>query len=285
MELELPDFDLPTALDSALTLVRERAGRRSITLQMNVDERLGEVRADERKVRQVVLNLLSNAIKFRPEGGRIEVAAVPKDGSVEVSVSDTGVGIAPEDQEAIFEEFRQETRRRRHRRGRRDSGGGPNGQLADIATRRASITEELTKSTARERRLLDALVDGDGTADLIRSRLREELTRRDALTAELSRLDAVPTLDSDAIVRDVTARTADLRGLLTRNVTQARQVIRLLLDSRLVCTPFDDGEGHGYTFEAMGTYRRLGVPLVNVGGGPNGRRRLLEAVARQRIKA
>jgi signal transduction histidine kinase len=107
MELELTDFHLPTALDNALTLVRERAGRRNITLQMSVDERLGEVRSDERKIRQVVLNLLSNAIKFTPEGGRIEVAAVPKDGSVEVSVSDTGVGIAPEDQEAIFEEFRQ----------------------------------------------------------------------------------------------------------------------------------------------------------------------------------
>src|SRR4029450_493634 len=48
-----------------------------------------------------------NAIKFTPEGGRIEVAATPKDGLVEVSVSDTGVGIAPEDQEAVFEEVRQ----------------------------------------------------------------------------------------------------------------------------------------------------------------------------------
>jgi two-component system, NtrC family, sensor kinase len=107
MELELTDFHLPTALDNALTLVRERAGRRSIALQMSVDERLSEIRADERKIRQVVLNLLSNAIKFTPEGGRIELGAVPKDGLVEVSVSDTGVGIAPEDQEKVFEEFRQ----------------------------------------------------------------------------------------------------------------------------------------------------------------------------------
>jgi signal transduction histidine kinase len=107
MELELTDFHLPTALDNALTLIRERAGRRGITLQMNVDSRLGQIQADERKIRQVVLNLLSNAIKFTPEGGRIEVAAVPQDGLVEVSVSDTGVGIAPEDQEAVFEEFRQ----------------------------------------------------------------------------------------------------------------------------------------------------------------------------------
>jgi two-component system, NtrC family, sensor kinase len=107
MELELTDFHLPQALDSALTLVRERAGRRGIALQINVDERLGQIQGDERKVRQVVLNLLSNAIKFTPEGGRIEVAAMPRDGFAEVSVADTGVGIAPEDQEAVFEEFRQ----------------------------------------------------------------------------------------------------------------------------------------------------------------------------------
>jgi signal transduction histidine kinase len=107
MELELTDFDLPTALDSALTLVRERAGRRAIALHLSVDERLGQMRADERKVRQVVLNLLSNAIKFTPEGGRIDVGAVPRDGFVEISVRDSGVGIAPEDQETVFEEFRQ----------------------------------------------------------------------------------------------------------------------------------------------------------------------------------
>jgi len=107
MELELTDFDLPTALDNALTLVRERAARRGLTLEKSVDERLGQIRADERKIRQVALNVLSNAVKFTPEGGRIEVRAVPVDGSVEVSVSDTAVGIAPEDQEAVFEEFRQ----------------------------------------------------------------------------------------------------------------------------------------------------------------------------------
>jgi signal transduction histidine kinase len=107
MDLELTDFHFPMALDSALTLVRERAGRRGIALHINVDDRLGQIQADERKIRQVVLNLLSNAIKFTPEGGRIDVLAASKDALVEVSVSDTGVGIAPEDQEAVFEEFRQ----------------------------------------------------------------------------------------------------------------------------------------------------------------------------------
>jgi two-component system, NtrC family, sensor kinase len=107
MDLELADFHLPHAIDNALVLVRERALRRSITLEQSIDSRLGEIRGDERKVKQVLLNLLSNAIKFTPEGGRIGVRARPADGIVEVAVADTGVGIAPEDQEAIFEEFRQ----------------------------------------------------------------------------------------------------------------------------------------------------------------------------------
>jgi signal transduction histidine kinase len=107
MELELTDFHLPQAIENALTLVRERADRRGIALAHTMDERLGQIRGDERKIKQVLLNLLSNAIKFMPEGGRIEVAAVAKDGHVEVSVSDTGIGIAAEDQERVFDEFRQ----------------------------------------------------------------------------------------------------------------------------------------------------------------------------------
>ena len=107
MELELTDFDLPTAIENALTLVGERAGRRGIDLQRAVDERLGQIRGDERKIKQVLLNLLSNALKFTPEGGRIDVRAALVDGMAEVSVADTGVGIEPEDQDAVFEEFRQ----------------------------------------------------------------------------------------------------------------------------------------------------------------------------------
>ena len=81
--------------------------RRGIALGRTVDERLGTIRADERKVKQVLLNLLSNALKFTPEGGRIDVRAAVRDGAAEISVIDTGVGIAPEDQAAVFEEFRQ----------------------------------------------------------------------------------------------------------------------------------------------------------------------------------
>ena len=107
MELEVATFDLPLAIDNARTFVRERAAKHGIGLDVTVDERLGEFVGDERKIKQVLLNLLSNAVKFTPEGGRIGIHARQADGSVEISVSDTGVGIAPEDQAKIFEEFRQ----------------------------------------------------------------------------------------------------------------------------------------------------------------------------------
>jgi len=107
MELESQPFDLPAALDNALTLIRERAARHGLRLEVTVDPGLGEVKGEERKVKQVLLNLLSNAVKFTPEGGKISLSASLSDGMAEISVADTGVGIAPEDQEAIFEEFRQ----------------------------------------------------------------------------------------------------------------------------------------------------------------------------------
>jgi hypothetical protein len=75
-----------------------------------------------------------------------------------------------------------------------------------------------------------------------------------------------------ALVRDVSARAADARGLLGRHVTQARQMLRRLLDGRLVCERLDVADGRGYAFTATGTYRRLlsAGESVNVGGGPNG---------------
>ncbi|HEV8473130.1 MAG TPA: GAF domain-containing protein [Methylomirabilota bacterium] len=107
MELDLEEFELAAAIDNALVLIRERATRKGLALGTAVDPGLGSVRGDQRKIKQVLLNLLSNAVKFTPEGGRVEVRAQRLDGHVEVAVTDTGIGIAPEDQDAVFEEFRQ----------------------------------------------------------------------------------------------------------------------------------------------------------------------------------
>ena len=107
MELELSRFDLPQAVDNALMLVRGRADTHAIGLDVAVDERLGEFIGDERKFKQILLNLLSNAVKFTADGGRVGVRATLANGSVEIAVTDTGVGIPQHEQELIFEEFRQ----------------------------------------------------------------------------------------------------------------------------------------------------------------------------------
>ena len=106
MELELSAFDLPAALDTR-RMMRERAGQERITPGPGRGSRVGDGRRRPRKIKQVLVNLLSNAVKFTPAGGQVAVRTAPANGTIEVSVSDTGIGIAAGDQETIFEEFRQ----------------------------------------------------------------------------------------------------------------------------------------------------------------------------------
>jgi len=107
MELQLSQFDLAALLDNALVLVRERAGRHGLKLQLEVEPGVGAWVADERKVKQVVINLLSNAVKFTPEGGSVTLRARRIEAGIDVAVIDTGVGISEADQGLVFEEFRQ----------------------------------------------------------------------------------------------------------------------------------------------------------------------------------
>jgi len=105
MELELSEFSLRQALEAGLTMHAERAARAGIALELALQPDEITVRADERKLRQVVFNLLSNAVKFTPSGGRVDVSARLTDGIVEVGVTDTGGGIAEGETERIFDEF------------------------------------------------------------------------------------------------------------------------------------------------------------------------------------
>ena len=105
--METREFSLADTIHAALAFVRERAAKHRIELAADVSPDLGTVTADERKVRQVLLNLLSNAVKFTPDGGWIGVTAHRADGEVQISVRDTGIGIALADQPRVFEEFQQ----------------------------------------------------------------------------------------------------------------------------------------------------------------------------------
>jgi signal transduction histidine kinase/DNA-binding response OmpR family regulator len=105
LELDREPFDLRGLVTETIAGLRPLAERKHLTISSRGDAEM--LVADRGRVRQVLYNLLSNAIKFTPDGGSIAVEAVSADGTVRLSVSDTGTGIAPADQEVIFEEFRQ----------------------------------------------------------------------------------------------------------------------------------------------------------------------------------
>jgi signal transduction histidine kinase/ActR/RegA family two-component response regulator len=107
MVLEPSTFEIGSVLEWASALHRERAAAHAITVTIEVAEDVGTIETDERKFRQVVLNLVANAVKFTPDGGNVSVRACRKGTELNVTVTDTGIGVAPEDQERIFESFQQ----------------------------------------------------------------------------------------------------------------------------------------------------------------------------------
>jgi signal transduction histidine kinase len=117
IELQVAPFSLPGALERGVVVVRERAIKGGVRVSLSSEPGVDTVIGDERRVIQVIFNLLSNAVKFTPAGGTVDVAVAHLDGEVRVSVSDTGPGIAPEDQDRIFEEFQQAAAGKEQREG------------------------------------------------------------------------------------------------------------------------------------------------------------------------
>jgi signal transduction histidine kinase/CheY-like chemotaxis protein len=107
MVLEPSTFGVSSVVESTLAMVRERATQHAITITVDVGDDIDTVTADELRFKQVVLNLLSNAVKFTPDGGSVSVRAYREGTVLTVTVTDTGIGVPPEDQERIFESFQQ----------------------------------------------------------------------------------------------------------------------------------------------------------------------------------
>ncbi|MBI5408571.1 MAG: GAF domain-containing protein [Nitrospirae bacterium] len=131
-ELELSEFSLRQVMERSLVMIKERALKNGIKVTVEIEEGIDDVTADERRLKQILFNLLSNAVKFTPDGGSVRVAARRVLSSelgvkseekiyselkaqnskltaefVEISVSDTGIGVLPEDQRKLFKPFQQ----------------------------------------------------------------------------------------------------------------------------------------------------------------------------------
>lgn len=119
MALEPTVFAVAGALAATLPMVQERADAHSIALTVDVAADVELVEADELKFKRVVLNLATNAVKFTPDGGSVDIRVRREEDDLVTTVADTGIGVAPEDRERIFETFQQAGRR-----GAREEGTG-----------------------------------------------------------------------------------------------------------------------------------------------------------------
>jgi signal transduction histidine kinase len=189
MEIRLGEFKIGSLIAAQCEMARPLAEKKNIDLDCDAPATLPVLRQDQAKVQQILNNLLSNAIKFTPEGGRIVVAAERDDlGDLRLRVTDTGIGISPDEQQLVFEKFRQ------------GSSGLPDG---DAMTREHTGTG-LGLSIVRE---LCRLLGGDVS-------LESELGKGSTFTVRLPwRLEETAKLDAqfreDLEILTRTARVAD----------------------------------------------------------------------------
>jgi signal transduction histidine kinase len=108
MPLQISRFRIPELVAEVKSELEPIIMRSRLTVTLDLDKDIGPISSDRSKVKQILLNLLSNALKFTHQGGvTIRARRVAEERAIRLSVSDTGIGIAPADQEKIFEDFRQ----------------------------------------------------------------------------------------------------------------------------------------------------------------------------------
>lgn len=109
MDLNIKSIAITHLCETSLSFIRQQAYQKHIHLHCQIDQTLGEIELDERRMGQVLINLLSNAVKFTPEGGRVQllVCPNPERETIEFSITDTGIGIAPEQMDKLFQPFVQ----------------------------------------------------------------------------------------------------------------------------------------------------------------------------------
>jgi signal transduction histidine kinase len=191
MQVRIEDFSIHDVFEVMLTMFRQRAEKKNIELREQIIGEIPLLRQDPGKIQQILANLLANAITFTPEGGRVLLSAEAKDGWLTLIVSDTGVGIAPEDQELVFEKFRQAANplTRAHagtglglsiiRELSKLLGGGVT--LKSELGRGSTFTLTLPISLSQESRLEIHLVDK--SIDLTKAQLVERGARGEPVTA------------------------------------------------------------------------------------------------------
>lgn len=148
MSMEETAVDIPRAVTSCISMISHRAKVEGVTLTSDIYDRIPFIRADVRHLKQIIINLLSNAIKFTPAGGGVTVGAeLNEDQSIEITITDTGVGIAPEDIPKVLLPFGQVAESHRRKHGGTGLGLGICNSLVKLHDGNLDIKSELGKGT------------------------------------------------------------------------------------------------------------------------------------------
>lgn len=162
MQVNVQEFNVRDLCESVATIFRQQAESKRLVLDCDVQETLPSVKQDSQKLRQILWNLLSNAVKFTPEGGRIQMVVTDEENDLIVKVIDTGVGIAPEDQEAVFEKFRQSSQVLTREQGGSGLGLSISKELAKLLGGDLTLQSTLGQGTTFTLRIPLQLEDGPG---------------------------------------------------------------------------------------------------------------------------
>lgn len=182
MQVSVSTFEVVDACEGVLTMFRPMAEKKNINLRGGFAPGLPRVRQDMMKVQQILNNLISNAIKFTPEGGSVVLKADVEGPHVVLTVQDTGVGIAPEEQELVFEKFRQAGTVMTREHGGTGLGLSIVRELSKLLGGEVTLTSELGRGSTFVVRLPTALSD--------QSRLEFDLTHEGIDLSRAQRIDA-----------------------------------------------------------------------------------------------
>jgi signal transduction histidine kinase len=220
MRLHPETLNLAAICEHAVAMFRPQAEKKNIDLRIQVDPHAPPIRQDAGKIHQILANLLSNAIKFTPEGGRVTLKAETDGRDLTLTVSDTGVGIAPEEQELIFDKFRQAAHPMTREQGGTGLGLSIVRELARLLQGDVTLHSELGRGSTFTVRVTAQLADeplsefelADETA--VTSRLPHEARHEAGIAyppstippslsrAQSSPAPAVPSLPAGAEVQD-----------------------------------------------------------------------------------
>jgi signal transduction histidine kinase/ActR/RegA family two-component response regulator len=204
LRLAMRDTMLIDAVEAAIEAIHPLADSRRIELTTDLSDEVGVVRVDPDRIQQVVWNLLANAVKFTPEGGRVHVRVARVDGTVEIEVRDSGIGINPEFLPRVFDRFRQAEQ-------------GATRRFAGLGLG-LSIAKQLVELQGGT---ITAHSDGEGKGATFMVYLPLERSTEAALT---------PQGTQGTLIETPTLRGADL--LLVEDDSYARSATQLLLEQR-----------------------------------------------------